>query len=138
MLKWKEHLFMKDNKGQVLVMFVLLLPIILLFIGIITDTGLLFIEKRKIDNNVKNVIRYGLNNLTINSVELKGEMTNTLTSNISEIDRLTIDIDNGTITILLNKKKKSLFSLITSKNYYDIKSNYNGYIDKGKMIVKEG
>ena len=49
---------MKNRNGQVLIAFMLMLPLILLFLGLIIDIGLVFIEKRKIENNIKSVISY--------------------------------------------------------------------------------
>ena len=49
---------MNNKNGQVLVAFMLMLPLILLFLGLIIDIGLVFIEKRKIENNIKSVISY--------------------------------------------------------------------------------
>ena len=128
---------MKDNKGQVLVTFILLLPILLILMATITETGLLYIEKRKVDNNVKDVLRYGLDNIAKDSLELRTDMTTTLTTNISDINRLDITIKNNIITIVLSKQKKSIFKEILSKDDYEIKSSYYGYLNNGKMIVKE-
>jgi Flp pilus assembly protein TadG len=41
---------MKDSRGQVLVAFVLLIPVILMLLALIVDVGFLYVEKRKTDN----------------------------------------------------------------------------------------
>ena len=49
---------MKDNKGQVLVAFIIFIPIIFMLMAFMFDIGLLYVEKRKIDNQLKDTINY--------------------------------------------------------------------------------
>ena len=55
-----------NSKGQVLVLFMLLLPLVFMMLALIIDTGLLYIEKRHVDLVVKDTTEYGIK--TINSV----------------------------------------------------------------------
>ena len=52
-----------NNKGQVLVVFVILLPIFLLILGFVIDYGLLYSEKKNIDDSTHDALNYYLNNL---------------------------------------------------------------------------
>ena len=51
-----------NNKGQVLIIFVIMLPIFLMVLALVVDLGLLSIEKRKIDNNAYDAVEYYLKN----------------------------------------------------------------------------
>lgn len=69
---------MKGSKGQTLVIFVVLIPIILLILGFVVDYGMLAIEKRKIDNNVYSAMKDIVeNNVTLEDTEklLKQNLT---------------------------------------------------------------
>ena len=49
---------MMNKKGQVLVVFVLLLPLIVIFLGLVIDIGNSLVMKKKYENIVKDVIIY--------------------------------------------------------------------------------
>ena len=49
-----------NNKGQVLVAFILMIPIIILIAVAITDVGLMNIEARRVNNTVEIVLNMGL------------------------------------------------------------------------------
>lgn len=128
---------MKNNRGQVLAMFVLLLPILLLLAGLVIDTGLAYMEKRKIEHVMKDTIAYGLGHLDTEESILKLNMTNLLKENISDIYEIKIDIGNQVIKMQVEKKVKTIFSAITTPNQ-TIKLSYKGnLIGEEIRIVKE-
>ena len=49
-----------NNRGQSLVTFILILPIILIITSLAIDYGMVSIDKRMISNNMKSSIKYGL------------------------------------------------------------------------------
>ena len=60
-----------NNRGQSLVLFVLLLPL-LLFVGIIViDCGRVMVEKKELDIVSEMVVRYGASNIDSDNVENK-------------------------------------------------------------------
>lgn len=125
-----------NNKGQVLTAFIILLPLILMLFTIVLDVGMLYTEKRRVDNNVKSTINYGLKH--IEDETLKSKLTKLLTDNIDDIDSVYIDIEQNKITINLVKTQKSIFNAINLKKSYEIKSNYVGYINEDKIkLIKE-
>lgn len=127
---------MMNNKGQVLVMFVILLPLILLLISLVVDMGMLYSEKRNVDNNVKSAITYGLENIDDNNIKFK--INNLLKENISDIDSLYIDVTDNKITVNLIKKQTSIFNIVNLKKAYQINSKYVGYLNEGKIeLLKE-
>ena len=48
---------MMNNKGQTLIAFVIILPIFILFLAFIVDTGLLLKEKSKLNGSTKSIIQ---------------------------------------------------------------------------------
>lgn len=94
-----------NNKGQVLVVFVILLPILLLIFTFVVDIGLLSIEKRKISNNTYDAVEYYLENLD------KEKTINLLNSNLEDIKIDIIDEDIYVI-IYVEKNYKGIFNII--------------------------
>ena len=124
-----------NERGQVLVVFIIILPLILLVLSLIIDLGSLYNEKRMIDNNVKSALEYALDN--VDDKNIKEKTTKLLNKNIDDIDTMEIIVDNKNITIRVDKKCESIFKTTKIKEYYEIKSNYVGNIEN-KRITKEG
>jgi|GEM_PF-2286065 len=128
---------MKDSRGQVLVAFVLLIPVILMLLALIVDVGFLYVEKRKTDNVIKDIINYGLDNINLQEVTLQAKLTKLVNSNLDDVQRLNIQIDANSIEINVIRDKQSIFSNIYKDASYKIVSDYVGDIaDLGKDIRK--
>lgn len=89
-----------NNKGQTLVVFVLILPIILILLIGIIDIGSVSIEKRKINNVLDNAIEYYKNGKNVDKYLNKN------------FDNYNIYEDNGNIKIKVNKSVNGIM-----KNY---------------------
>lgn len=127
---------MKNNRGQILVLFIFMLPVILLLFGLIVDTGFLFIEKRNLDNNVKQVITYRFES-DLDASELENVINNLLATNIDDISNTEINISNDYIKITVSKQYKSAFSRLFNKDIYEINTTYAGYINSGKLVIEK-
>ncbi len=120
-----------NNKGQVLVMFVIIIPILLIAITLIIDYSLLSIEKRKINNNVYDAVEYYLSSSENDDIDIK--LNKLLEENLKNIKDKKIDItyiDEG-IKISVSKKYKSLYKIMNE----DINVTYTGNISN-KQIIK--
>ena len=127
----QKRVFIKmNNKGQVLVIFVIILPILLIILGLVVDLGLFALEKRKIDNNTYDSIEYYLKN--IDTEDIKEKTTKLLENNLDNVDIKIID-ENDYIEITVIKNYKSIYSVIS--NYEDINIKYKG-IKETKEIIK--
>ena len=124
-----------NKKGQVLVAFITLLPLLFLLLALIIDLGNLYIEKRRVDNNIRDITQYALNNLEDTALETK--IRNQLTLNIENIDNLNISINDKVIEIKLQKNKKGIFNSILNIDYYKITSHYKGYIKNEEIIIRK-
>ena len=122
-----------NNKGQALVAFVLLLPIVFLLLAITFDLGSLEVTKQKYQYEVKSTIKYGLNHLE--DPNIKEKMQNMLELNTKGSKN--IEINANKIKINIKTKEKSIFPNIIKKDY-DLDITYTGYKENSKIkIVKE-
>lgn len=123
-----------NNKGQTLVAFILILPIILMVFAVIIDFGMYNIERRHIISNVKDSIKYGLKN--IDSDNIKRDMESLLYKNIDNksIKTLDISLDNDSITININVEYKTIFSKLL-KFYNEINLSYFGKIENNEVKI---
>lgn len=120
-----------NNKGQTLVIFVIILPILLVMLTLVIDLGFMYIEKRNIENNVYDSVKYYLNN--INEEDINNKINKLLNKNIKDIDELIINDEESYVEIKLSKNRKSIYSIIT--NNTEISVNYKGY-KESKRIIK--
>ena len=129
---------MRDNRGQVLVAFVLLIPVILMLLALIVDVGFLYVEKRKTDNVVKDIINYGLDNLDLQEGTLQTKLTKLVNSNLDDVQRLSIQIDADSIEINITINKQSIFSNVYKDASYKIVSDYVGNITDSAKDIRKG
>lgn len=128
---------MNNKHGQVLVTFLLLLPILLMFLGIIIDMGYNYIEKRKMNDVIKDTIVYAFDHIEEDSTLLRDNMNNLITKNIDGIKENNIIIETNYIKITLSIESKGLFGKILNKNLYQITSSYYGYIENDELKIIE-
>lgn len=129
---------MRDSRGQVLVAFVLLIPVILMLLALIVDVGFLYVEKRKTDNVVKDIINYGLDNLNMQDVTLQTKLTKLVNSNLDDVQRLNIQIEADSIEINITRNKQSIFSNIYKDASYKIVSDYVGSVTNLVKDIRKG
>lgn len=122
-----------NNKGQVLVAFILMIPIILMLTICIVDVGLQSIEIRRIDNTVRNSVKYGIKNLDKENTE--ATMKSLIMDNLRNIDDaiITVDIDNNYVRATVTVKYKGLIN-ITNKT---IKLGYYASVKDGKIEINK-
>lgn len=118
-----------NNKGQTLVLFVLILPIIVFIMLLVIDVSNMFITKQELNNINKIVLNYGLDIIEEENIDRKLEEL--INKNIS-VNEHTIKIENGTIEIDL---KKNIQGIVTKKKIYEVKSTYKGYIEEDKKVI---
>ena len=105
---------MLNNKAQSLIIFVIILPILIVFIGYSFDVLNTNYEKNKIEN-LSLMVKENLND-DITDNEIKELINKNDTNIVVTITR------NGEITkVELSKRIKSLFGKVIGKDYYDIK-----------------
>ena len=118
-----------NNKGQTLVLFVLILPIIIFIMLLVIDVSNMFITKQELNNINKIVLNYGLDIIEEENIDRKLEEL--INKNIS-VNEHTIRIDNGIIEVEI---KKNIQGIVTKKKIYEVKSTYKGYIEEDKKVI---
>ena len=127
-----------NNRGQTLVMFILMLPLLLIILCLVVDIGMLSLEKKRLENTLKDAIYYELNNQETDSNIIKNRITNTLSKNINNIKIKKVEItDNKVITVSISKEYKGIFTKILKSNLFDITLTYKGYMNGEKSTIKK-
>ena len=123
---------MSNNRGQSLVLFVLIIPIVLLVIVGIVDIGKISLLKEELDNINYITIDYGLDNLDKN--DINEDLETVIKKNKTDIEKINIEIDNKQIKIVLEDNVNLV--LLKNSNILSIKSSYIGYLDEDKKIIE--
>lgn len=118
-----------NNKGQVLVLFVLLLPVLLISLLIGIEITNLNTAKTKTQNTIKEIITYNLKNYNENTNQA---ITTLIEENITDISSKSVFISEDEIRINIIQNKK-----IFGKNI-EIKYSYKGIKQDENIIVSEG
>ncbi len=124
-----------NKKGQVLVLFLILLPFLLLLIGLIVDLGIAYNEKRKIEHAITDSISYALDHIKEEEATVKINMTHLLKENIQDIYEIRMEIQEEKVYVSVEKRINPIFF---AKDHI-IKLSYQGEVINGeKRIKKEG
>lgn len=133
---------MKNNHGQTLVLFILILPVILSLLLLLINYGILSYEKLKLSNNIEAAIEYGLNLKITNDInstdyldndKVKERVENLIKKNIT-YDELDVIVNDTNIRVILTKKKIGFNILNIFDNQIDL--NYYGSISSGKIEIR--
>ena len=123
-----------NNKGQSLILFVLMLPVLLFVMILVIDMGNLMVEKQKLNNINYIMIDYGLSNLT--KEDLEKYIYNYLKLNKKKIDKIKVSKTDNDITINLGKKESSMLGHILNLKEVEIISSYKGSIIDDKKVIE--
>ena len=122
-----------NNKGQSLVMFVLIIPIFLLILTLVYDVGNAIYEKDRLSNTNYLTIEYGLNNLdTVTENDLK----NLIEQNTSNLKYIYVTIEENQIEIKMEKDAKSIIGKMFNFNLVKIISHYKGQIINNQKEIE--
>lgn len=120
-----------NNKGQTLAVFIIVLPVILLLICITIDLGHLYLEKKEIQNTVKEIIKDELNNEPD-----KNRIIKLINKNLENVNIEKIEVNSNMIIIKIAKQYKGLFQNIL-KNNKTINITYKGYKIGNDITIKK-
>ncbi|MDY4859059.1 MAG: TadE/TadG family type IV pilus assembly protein [Bacilli bacterium] len=122
-----------NNKGQSLVMFVLIIPIFLLILTLVYDVGNAIYEKDRLSNTNYLTIEYGLNNIdTVTENDLK----NLIEQNTSNLKYIYVTIEGNQIEIKMEKDAKSIIGKMFNFNLVKIISHYKGKIINNQKEIE--
>lgn len=122
-----------NNKGQSLVMFVLIIPTFLLILTLVYDVGNAIYEKDRLSNTNYLTIEYGLNNIdTVTENDLK----NLIEQNTSNLKYIYVTIEENQIEIKMEKDAKSIIGKMFNFNLVKIISHYKGKIINNQKEIE--
>ena len=112
-----------NNKGQSLVLFIIIIPLIIIMFVFVVDVSRLYYEKNRLDNiNVLVLEKYSDKN--------DSEIERIIRKNDSDITNIEINHENNSLT--LTKNIDVIFIGVLNKNKYEINSTYK--IEDEKII----
>ena len=120
-----------NNKGQTLIIFVILIPILILVAALVVDTGLMTFEKERyrviIENGIEEYFDTG-------NVE---ETEKIFSLNDIPKEEYTIIIQENQIEVSLNTSIEAIFGKIINVEEYEIKMNYVGTKEGERVIINK-
>lgn len=122
---------MMNNKGQTLVMFILLLPIIFIFTLVCIDIGNNLILKKKNENALQDVILYALKDKEYDEDILKKNLEKNL-----EYESLSISKTGNILEVEITSEFKGTFDKIFNLGFNKITINIK-YDLENKRIIRE-
>ena len=122
-----------NNKGQTLVMFVLIIPIILLILVLVYDVAEALLEKNRLSNTNYLAAEYALDNLdTIN----ENNVIEYIQENTDGLSKISVSIKDNTIDIKTEKNIKGLLGKSFNYDLTLVKSEYRGTINNGEKNIE--
>lgn len=120
-----------NKKGQVLVMFIIMLPLMIMALALVVDLGLLMIRTYKVQSVIRESISYGLDNP--DSVD---EMKTLLKANLNDEDTYEVSTTSN-IRITVKGTYKTVFSSVFKNSSYKYEYTYIGYVDNNQKVIKK-
>ena len=125
------------RKGQVLVGFLLLLPLFLILFVFVVDVGFMKIAERNIENTIKEAITYGLKQEQLPEDEKQQKIETILKKNIDSIQTLEVTVASEEIKVHVVVTRQNIFGTLINQRIYKIDKTYKGYNDQKIRIIKE-
>ena len=121
-----------NNKGQSLVLFIMIIPILLLIMVFVYDMGMLLYEKDRLSNTVNMAMDYALDNKEVSDEEIRDLINKNMTK---EVD-IKIDRNDDNITIEVIEEVSFIFSNLFDFDFTKIDIKYEGKIIDNKKIIE--
>lgn len=120
-----------NNRGQTLVLFVMLLPIMLLVMVLVFDIGKSIVEKQKLDNISFMIVSYGIEHSKDDNID--GTLKELVTLNYKDATDVEILIKDDYVSVSLSGKVKGVFGNLVGKSNFKVRSYYIGNINDKKI-----
>ncbi len=125
-----------NKKGQTLILFVVLLPIFLLLMAFVVDTGLILQENTKCKSTLKTIIKTTYNNRYEENYQ--EQIKELVEKNVLPTDNLIIEVQDDVVGLQNTYEKESIFGAIIGIKEYKIKVSVKGKVENGTFkIIKE-
>ena len=124
-----------NNKGQTLILFVILVPIFILLLAFVVDTGLILKEHTKLNNTIKSVLKTTYE-IRLDS-DYQEKVTNLIDKNNIPTLNLKIEVIDNSIKIQNEYQKESIFGKIIGIKEYKIKSVLKIKNENGTLVIEK-
>ena len=126
-------MFKLNNKGQSLVMFIIIIPIFVLILTLVYDVGNAIYIKNKLSNTSYMAIDYGLDNI---SKVNENKLIDLVMKNVSELSYVYVLIEDNVIEIKLSKSVQGIVGNLFGFDLIEANSYYKGEIIDGKKKIE--
>lgn len=123
-----------NRKGQVLVMFVILLPIFFIIMTLLIDIGNLILTNNEINDVSYMVLEHCLNHL--DEEDIIDSSKELLKLNNKNLNIESFKIENDKVYLNINYQVKGIISNIVNIKLFDINNKYKAYIKDDKKIIE--
>lgn len=123
-----------NNKGQSLILFVLLIPVIFLILMMIYDIGSMVLLKNELNDINYMVMDYGVRHMEDENIV---DTLHDLVIKNKHDANVTIQIDDNKLYVDINDNINNRLSLFNKMNTFLVKSSYVGYMEDDKKIIKK-
>lgn len=120
-----------NNKGQSLVLFILILPILLLVSILVFEIGNVYTSKSELDDINYLVIDYGLDHIT--ETNLEGKLIELIKLNSNDLFYISVNVEDSKINVTTKRKVKGILS--KSFDIFEVVSNYEGYMENEDKVI---
>ncbi len=118
-----------NKRGQTLILFVLLVPIILTCLAIVVDVGILTYQYQR----TRGILDQGIT-LALEKNDLEEVKKNLLLNDIP-VNSLKVSYENFKLEVFLDYKIDSLFGKLINLVEYEIRLHREGFLKDGKVII---
>ena len=120
-----------NNKGQTLIIFVILIAILILVAALVVDTGLMTFEKERYRGIIENGIEEYFDTGNVEETE------KIFSLNDIPKEEYTIIVQENQIEVSLNTSIEAIFGKIINIEEYEIKMNYVGTKEGERVIINK-
>ena len=123
-----------NNKGQSLVLFVLLIPVVFLVLLMVYDIGSMVLLKNELNDINYMAVDYGIEHMDEENIDMV--LSTLILKNKSDVS-INIDVLDNKLYIDISDNIDNKLSLFSKLDVFLVKSSYVGYMDEGKKIIKK-
>lgn len=125
-----------NNKGQTLVLFVVLIPIFILILALVVDNGLIMNTKNKLLNKSEMIIKNVYPKLDTDNYEKL--IKDLYIKNEIKYDDLIVNYSNNKLIITIKTSLKSVFGKFIGQDKYDLEISLTAIKQNDKIIIEKG
>ncbi len=122
-----------NNRGQSLILFVLLIPVVFLILLMVYDIGSMVLLKNELNNINYMVMDYGVSHIEDENIDTT--LTDLIIKNKHDAS-VKIEIIDSKLYIDISDNIDNKLSLFNKISAFSIKSSYVGYMEENEKVIK--